>query len=180
MCVQPRRKKYKQITNDEREIISWLYKERKSLEYIGRVIGKHKSSVIQEIKRNSSPGGYSIYNALSAQRRRDERRNNSNRRKTITTEMQEHIDEKLKDKQWSPEQIVGRCKQERKKMVSYETIYQYIYEDKRNGGDLYENLRRGHRKRRRRNTYNNRGIIKDRVMIDYCREVVNKQKRYCD
>lgn len=173
--------KYKQITNEEREIISCLYKERKSLEYIGRVIGKHKSSVSREIKRNSSTGEYSIYNALPAQRRRDERRNNSNREKALTTEMQQYIDEKSKDYQWSPEQIVGRCKKEGRKMVSHETIYQYIYEDKRNGGGLYENLRRGHRKRRkRRNTYNNRGIIKDRVMIDYRPEVVNKQERYGD
>ena len=31
---------------------------------------------------------------------------------------------------WSPEQIHGRCKSEGIAMVSHETIYKYVYEDK--------------------------------------------------
>lgn len=66
-------------------------------------------------------------------------------------------------------------------MVSHETIYQFIYKDKKEGGDLYVNSRRGHRKRQcRRNKHKQRGIIKDRVSIEQRPKLVEEQKRYGD
>ncbi len=56
----------------------------------------------------------------------------------------------LLEKEFSPEQIVGRCKLEGKSYVSHETIYQYVWEDKRHKGKLYEHLRHKGRKYRRR------------------------------
>ena len=44
------------------------------------------------------------------------------------------IERKLKS-QWNPEQIAGWLKKQGfKKSVSHETIYQYVWEDKRRGG----------------------------------------------
>jgi hypothetical protein len=43
------------------------------------------------------------------------------------------------EKQYSPEQIVGTLKKENTETVSHEWIYQYIYQDKKNGGKLLEN-----------------------------------------
>jgi transposase, IS30 family len=173
--------KYKQLTIEQRAIIAYLFKLKKSRGYIAKEIGKDKSSVSREIKRNSSDGNYGLYNTLPAQKRRDERRMNSNRKSILTEEMKQDIKEKLCGEQWSPEQISGRIKSEGKDMVSYETIYQYVYEDKRQGGELYTNLRQAHRKRhKRRKSYKTRGIIKDRVSIDKRPKIVNLQKRYGD
>jgi len=42
---------------------------------------------------------------------------------------------------WSPEQISGRMALENLRPVSHETIYRYIYHNKRSGGKLYLFLR---------------------------------------
>jgi len=44
------------------------------------------------------------------------------------------------EKQWSPEQISGRFKRENIGNISHETIYQRIYQNKKEGGTLHENL----------------------------------------
>lgn len=173
--------KYKQISYDERVLITFLLKEGKSKSEIALKLGRNKSSIYRDIAKNSSEGTYKLYNATPADKRRNERRINSNRKKDITPEMKSYIETKLTKEQWSPEQIAGRCKAKGIDMVSHETIYQFIYEDKKEGGDLYVNLRRGHRKRKcRRNQYKQRGIIKDRVSIEQRPKIVEEQKRYGD
>ena len=59
--------------------------------------------------------------------------------------MQKRVRKLLKNG-FSPEQIAGRERQEGKAMVSHETIYQWIWADKRRGGDLHKYFRRqGHK-----------------------------------
>ncbi len=53
------------------------------------------------------------------------------------------------DKQYSPEQIVGVLKKENIATMSHEWIYQYTYQDKKNGGKLYENLRQKRKYRKK-------------------------------
>ena len=66
-------------------------------------------------------------------------------------------------------------------MASHETIYLYIYEDKKNGGELFNNLRQSHRTRRkRRNKNDSRGQIIDRISIKDRPKVVEKRKRIGD
>jgi IS30 family transposase len=43
--------------------------------------------------------------------------------------------------EWSPEQISGRLKHEEGIHISHKWIYQHIYKDKRNNGDLHRHLR---------------------------------------
>ena len=47
---------------------------------------------------------------------------------------------------WSPEQVAGRLRRQGELAISHETIYRYIWADKRAGGALYRHLR-GARKR---------------------------------
>ena len=54
----------------------------------------------------------------------------------FTEEMKTTVD-KLLANDYSPEQIAGRCKLEGRPYVSYECIYQYIWEDKMRKGQLY-------------------------------------------
>ena len=67
-------------------------------------------------------------------------------------------------------------------MVSHERIYQFIYQDKAIGGDLYKNLRTAHKKYHRRYG-SGRPVfqtIKNRVFIDQRPEVINGRQRYGD
>ena len=59
------------------------------------------------------------------------------------------IEKYIRLEQLSPEQIVGLCKAKGYMMVSKSSIYNYIREDKKKGGDLYKHCRfqLKHRKR---------------------------------
>ena len=61
-------------------------------------------------------------------------------------------------------------------------IYQYIYRDKKAGGDLYKNLRRKGKKYQKRGLrkYAGRGHIKDRVDISDRPKIVLKKRRFGD
>jgi IS30 family transposase len=62
--------------------------------------------------------------------------------------------------QWSPEQISGRLKRIVELRISHETIYRYIWEDRRRGGLLYRHLRGAQKRRRKRyGRYDSRGRL---------------------
>jgi len=82
---------------------------------------------------------------------------------------------------YSPEQISGRCKLQLIPMVSHERLYQWIWKDKRQKGDLYKYLRRKGRKNKKRGSeYNNRGILQNRKSIDQRPSIVEERKRFGD
>ena len=94
--------------------------------------------------------------------------------------MKEEIDSKLSLK-WSLEQICGRSRVDGVSMISHESIYLYIYEDKKTGGVLYTHLRQSHRTRRKpRNSNDKRGQIIVRVPISERPEVVSERSRIGD
>ncbi|MDR0207157.1 MAG: hypothetical protein LBI45_07890 [Bacteroidales bacterium] len=81
----------------------------------------------------------------------------------------------------SPEQIAGRAKYESMECVSRETIYRFVWEDKKKGGVLYKHLRnKGRRYRKRGASKGSRGMIKNRVSIDERPTIVNEKTRFGD
>lgn len=171
---------YKQFTYEQRVLLSQYLKLNWSKQKIADQLGVHKSSIYRELDRNSSEGSYKLYTAYQANLRSDLRAENKGRKSKITGLLKIEIDS-LVGKKWSPEQIQGRSDLDGYEKVSHECIYQYIYDDKKKGGVLYKNLRQAHRtRRRRRNTYDKRGIIKDRISIEHRPKVVQEQKRYGD
>jgi IS30 family transposase len=61
---------------------------------------------------------------------------------------------------WSPEQIAGRLGREGKLRISHESIYSYIWRDKRAGGSLHRCLRQSSKlRRKRRNSRDSRGRL---------------------
>ena len=92
------------------------------------------------------------------------------------------IKEKLIKEQWSPEQIVGYCNDEKINMVSHERIYQFIYQDKSEGGKLYMHLRVASKAYRKR--YGKKGgkkqIIKNKVSIEDRPDIINNRMRFGD
>jgi len=176
----------KQLTIQEREHIYWLYDIGHTQETIAKYVGRNQSTISREISRNkASPRlGYLPDRAQKkANKRKKEAKQNSKKwwqKKSLL----DYVKRKLKD-YWSPEQIAGRLKEEytgkEQMRVSHESIYLYVYEEKKQGGELYKYLRQGKRKRQRRgNTKQKRGIIPHRVSIDQRPEEVARKARYGD
>ena len=167
------------LTLAQRYTISCMFKENYSQSDIAKAIGKHKSVVCREIKRNCDKRNGS-YNHDLAQRKYEKRNKGKPKKIRFTDDKKRLIDKLLKDK-YSPEQISGHCKREGVDMVSHERIYQYVWQDKKQGGKLYVHLRtRGKRYRKRGNMKDSRGIIKDRVCISNRPQIVEEKQRFGD
>jgi len=77
-----------------------------------------------------------------AQRKYKTRQAQKPKYQSFTGDIKSKIEEGLSE-DLSPEQIVGLSKKNAEKMVSVERIYQYIWQDKRNGGDWYTSAHTG-------------------------------------
>jgi IS30 family transposase len=181
--------KGKQITFYEREKIETYLRMEKKKIWIAKRLNRDYSVIKREIKRNS--GEISPYAAANAHYYAERRKKNTNKRKLEKWEnkkLKEYI-EKMIEKGWSPEQIDGRLKERppnkikkcRDKTISYESIYDYIYNGEGKYGGLYQNLRRKQFKRQRRFSRKQRhSLIKNRVSIHQREKIVNERKRIGD
>ena len=119
------------LTRDQRYTIARMLQADYARKDICIAIGKDKSVLSRELKRNSSKRGYS---PGSANEYANERKERFRRRRTFTEEVKEYVVKCLTEEQWSPEQIVGDAERRGIATVSHERIYQFIKEDKRDGG----------------------------------------------
>jgi transposase, IS30 family len=167
------------LTQAQRYTIAVLKKENYSQSYIAIEIGKNKSVVSRELKRNRDLRG-GVYKAELAQRKCLERHQKKRKKLYFTDEIKTHVDTCIL-KDYSPEQIVGTSKKEGLKCVSHERIYQYLWHDKKQGGELYKHLRtQGKRYRKRGAAKDKRGQIVGRIGIEQRPEVVNDKQRFGD
>ena len=98
----------------------------------------------------------------------------------FTDEVAEFVTDKLL-LDWSPEQISGYAKRWELFSISHEGIYQFIFEDKQKGGELYKHLRHQHKKYRKRyGSPKRQSLIKNRVMIDDRPKIVEERSRVGD
>ena len=173
------RSKYKQLFLIERHQIKVLLECGFTFFDIAKKLHRSASTITREIHRNTPQRGrgYAIYNADRAQIKTALRHTTKHKHRKLTDGIQQEIIKGIID-DWSPEQIAGRAAKEGKPMVSHETIYQLIYQDRRNGGQLYTHLRRRHRRRRKRkNLYGNRGILANRIFINQRPDGANHKSR---
>ena len=99
---------------------------------------------------------------------------------SFTKEIQEFVVLYLKQ-DYSPEQIAGYAKRISTPCVSIERIYQFIWEDKDQGGLLYKHLRtRGKKYKKRGDLYTSRGQIIGRVDIKQRPKIVDQKQRFGD
>lgn len=147
---------------------------------IARELGIDQSTVSRELKRNSGKRGYRYKQAENKARARRASVYIKRTRKLSGFTLKLVIS-KLKEK-WSPEQISGTLNRDHKIKICHEMIYQYIYQNKRSGGNLYKYLRRKGKKYQKRGArkYAGRGYIKDRVDISERPKIVEKKKRFGD
>lgn len=139
-----------------------MYKQGFPQKVIAETIKKDKSVVSRELRRNRNDRGE--YSFTHAQMLADVRKERLCRERTFTGEVKNRINRYMRKWQWSPEQIVGYCRLKGYAMVSVERIYQYIRQDREDGGDLYKNCR--HRLKHRRRPVGGHIPIKDRVSIE--------------
>ena len=99
----------------------------------------------------------------------------------MTTALITLIESKLIIK-WSPEQVSGWLREELSIDISYETIYQHIWSDKKSGGYLFQHLRRKGKayQSRSKDKQAGRGFIKSRISIDERPHVVDDKSRMGD
>lgn len=167
------------LNQAQRYTISCLLEQDIRQSEIAKVIGKSRSVVSREIKRNSD-GRSGKYNDDLANRKYTSRQKNKNKKKRFIPEVRESVESLLKQ-EYSPEQVTGTLKKQGKKTVSPERIYQHVWSDKKKGGDLHTHLRtRGKRYRKRGSSKDSRGIIRNKVSIDKRPDIVEDRQRFGD
>jgi IS30 family transposase len=146
---------------------------------IAQAIGKDKSVVSRELRRNCDQRN-GIYKHELAQRKYEHRQKNKPKCRRFSTDVQKFVDTYIK-LDFSPEQIAGRAKKDGVVCVSPERIYRYIWTDKNQGGHLHTHLRHKGRKYRKRGaSKDSRGIIKGRVGIQERPAIVEEKLRIGD
>ena len=165
---------YTQLTQTQRYHIYAFIKAGFCQTEIAKAIGVHKSTISRELKRNPGRRGYRPKQAHQfTMARRD-------KAKSRITDEDWGLIEGLVGLDWSPEQISDCCREEQVLQISHEWIYQYIYKDKRSGGSLWKHLRCHKKRRKRYGSYEKRGQIPNRTLIDERPQVVEDRSRLGD
>jgi IS30 family transposase len=166
------------LTIEQRYAIQSLLKVGTQKKEIAIQIGKHKSVVGREIKRNAHELGQ--YNALFAHDIARKRELTKPKHRRFTDEVKAYVSNLLQA-DFSPEQITGTAKKQGVECVSHETIYQFVWNDKRDKGTLHQHLRnKGRRYRKRGAQKDSRGIIRNRVDISERPAIVDQKERFGD
>ena len=168
---------HSQLTLAQRYKIQPLLQAGISKRYISEILEVHHSTICREINRNSHNGKY---DPETAEKHKKNRRAGAQKHHRISPETWTIV-EKLLRMDFSPQQISGFLERTGKKIISHESIYQYVLTDKNNGGTLWKHLRWSHKKRRKRyGKHDRRGTIPDRVSIDDRPPIVETKSRIGD
>lgn len=146
----------------ERRIIEDMLNAKFSISKIATELGRHRSTVYRDIKRNFYTDGelsnLSGYYGVIAQRQAEARR--ARRRKLIRLpKLRQAVITQLKEG-WSPEQIAGRLAFEGHTIrVSRDTIYAHVYSAEGQSEELARYLPSRRKKRRSRYARRPRGQV---------------------
>lgn len=155
---------YSRVTVVERRLIRMWRQAGYGQREVARRLCRSPSTICREIGKNSGGNGYQ---PEQAHRIAQERARRPGARR-FTDEVKVDAEDRLRNG-WTPEMISGRARLEQRPWVCKETIYKHVYADAKNGGDLWKQLPRARRKRRRRcprNDGRQRGKIPNQRMID--------------
>ena len=164
---------YIQLTIKERYTIEYLMQEGKTQFYIAEKLGRNKSTISRELRRNKIKDAK--YRAEAAETAKNERCKRERFRNF--TDFTKSIIEKKLMIHWTPEQISAELKNKHNIHTSHELIYQYLAFDRQEGGTLYMYLPHRGEKYKKRNLKTSRKIwkkAKKRRSIDDRPAIVNK------
>lgn len=175
---------YRHLTQKERYFIHHMRMAGWSSAKIGRRIGRHRSTIGRELKRNSTPWGH--YLDDHAQRKTAARRQAASHRPcTDDAALMAHVERRI-EVRWSPEQIAGRLRTAPPadlagKTISHATIYRWLWASPERSQRFRPYLRVASKKRRKPyGKPSRRGQIPNRVSIDERPEVVADRDRLGD
>lgn len=170
---------YRQITSEERYMISRLRQQGFNQSEIAYIVGRHRSTISRELRRNSSAFD-GCYRPFVASHRARARRSRSRRNTRFSVKQWQQVFRLLRQ-QWSPEQIAGRLRLCNDFTISHETIYSRIWRDKAAGGELWQHLRCATKlRRKRRNSYDSRGRLAGKRHISERPAIVERRTRTGD
>jgi len=168
---------YKHLTQEERYQIHALKRQGIKLGRIAVELGRHRTTISRELKRNASANGYKPAAAHQQARARQCERRNA---RQFSAHDWNHVKAYLR-LHLSPQQCSGRLKLEGVLSISTECIYQYVYKDRDEKGDLLQYLRcQKVRRKRYASGQERRGVLKNRVGIEHRPAVVDKRRRIGD
>ena len=166
-------RKYSHLDLTEREEIAIGLEMGLKQGEIALILQRSPSTISREIQRNKYAIGKGQYRAGLAQSKTDERKKVSHKRKRIPQKrLRRYICKWLK-KGYSPEIIAFKAMEKNIKWkINYETIYQWIYNDRH---DLIPFLTRCHKTRRKRGSSKQKRCPKvpNRTMIDKRPDYIN-------
>ena len=171
--------KYHQLSAEERYEIGAMRQQKLGVAEMARHLGRHRSTLYREVQRNQSvhDGHYRPSHAVEKASGRKQR----SRRNWLYGPAEFEPVEALIRQRFSPEQIVGRRQLEGETVMSHETIYRWIWADKRCGGNLWCNLRGARKlKRKRYGRYDSRGRLAGKKPIEQRPLVVAHRRRIGD
>ena len=168
---------YHRLTTAERCHIYELHVQKASVTEIAGRLGRDEGTISRELRRNRGQRGY---RPAQAQRLAVFRQRNFANGRRVDPAVWPLVEEKIRE-DWSPEHISGRLEADGIGRVSHDTIYQHIYADKREGGDLHTHLRcRKKRRKRYGSGRSKRGEIHNRVGIEHRPAIVDRKARVGD
>ncbi len=151
--------RYRQLTSEERHTLSTLRKQGFNQARIARALGRHRSTISREVRRNSKDRRGLVYRPALADDYARWRRGRSRRNQRFGPDDWLIVVRYL-NKQWSPDQISGWLRSKGQLSISHETIYRHIWADRKKGGTLYLHLRGSPKQRRKRyGRYDSRGRL---------------------
>ena len=155
---------YHQVTAEERYTLGLLRRRGLRPATIARILGRHRSTIGRELRRNGTPRD-GCYRPQLADWYARSRRSRSRRNQRFTPADWAQVHELLRE-DWSPEQVAGWLRRVHLLEISHETIYREIWADKASGGLLYQHLRGASKQRRKRyGRYDSRGRLAGKRMI---------------
>ena len=166
------------LTLEEREVIAHMHRAGKMQTQIADRLGRSKSTISRELRRNRSRNGYwTVAAQRKAQRRRSERPWTA---KMQRPEVRRYVVERLRWR-WSPDQTAGRSRSDfpddRRRQVSPPTIYAWIRGEQAHGKQWQRYLRRLGRKRPE---WEKRGRLRASASIEGRPAVVDRRRRFGD
>ena len=156
--------KYEQLNLEERSALATLKRLGVSKAEMARQLGRHRSTIGRELKRNVAPhDGW--YRAGRAHERAVACRKRSRRNSQFGAAQWARVESLLRE-EWSPEQVAGHLRRRGELSISHETIYRHIWRDKKKGGSLHLHLRCAQKQcRKRYGRHDSRGRLAGKRMI---------------
>jgi len=134
---------YAHLSIIERSKLEILHQQGKSSRVIAKELGRHPSTICRELARTTQSEGYQ---AEQAQRAYQERRKASVPISKWSDTLAASLEEKL-EATWSPEQITERFRIDGLPVVSFKTMYRWIYDGRLVRGELQVLRHKGKRQK---------------------------------